>query len=363
MKKKGKSRYVEEVESSAALTVAGLVAAHLLGNQFYEDMKTGIRHTRHAGRTGVEMIVGSEGERAVDRLLDEQTTATREHYAEQLVLIDQLQGTYKANEEISRQIERLGVQLKGALANYTAAGDAAANKVTGGLFSKIDNAIMDLVGNSKDARENLPKLQDIYDQALTFYDGREKFEGTVHDLMDVLSERGLEAAKENEGIQNDLHSMTQQLDRTYQVEDDVFAIDDRVSFLKGLIGEKQKPVSNAEIRGLEHTVNTYGGNVDELRASVEQNAGVAPYQEPLQWLDYGVNPITFGIAAGLAAKGLTKLLPGLVETPLRKALAWPVHLVPRAIKKGVDGISYVGNKVVGAYRGQTKELKETEGSE
>jgi hypothetical protein len=336
-------RYVEEVESTAALTAAGLVAAYSMSPDFFTSVKEGIKQGRHAGRTVDEMIRGTEGQRAVESLL-EQNLRVDGFYEQQVKLVDNLARVYKENEVLAREARRLAVQVKGFITEGTAAGTELANKATGGLWGKVDDAIMDATtGKAKEAREGLPKLQELYRTAREFYDKREKNENTTAELCQKLEKTGLEAVAENKGIEKDLNSMATQLDRTYRVEDHVFVLDGRVSFVKALMGKKVEALKKEDVNALKRDVREYSGQVDDLRSSVEQNAGIPPYQEPLAWLDYGINPVAVGVAGALAVKGLTKLLPGIVERPLRKVLALPVSLSI----KGTRGLYNAGASLVG----------------
>jgi hypothetical protein len=348
-------RWAEEVESTAALTAAGLVAAYSMSPNFFESVKEGIKQGRHAGRTVDEMVRGTEGQRAVESLL-EQNLRAKGVYEEKVTLVDNMKRIYDENELLAREAKRLEVQLSGLVVNATAAGDEAARKATWGLFGKLDDKIMNLPSSSKLARDGLQELQEIYKTARQFYDGREKSENTIAELCGKLEQIGLNAVVENRGIENDLNSMATQLDRTYKVEDGVFKVDDKVSLVKALMGKRVEQLRQEDVRAMQGEVKDYRQGVDNLRASVEQNAGIGPYKEPMAWLDYGINPVSMGIAAALVVKGASKLLPSCVEKPIRKALALPVSLAIGGTKSLYHGAGRLYS------RATAKELKDTRGS-
>ena len=204
-KVKRRGRWGEEVASTTTLAAAGIAVGYYLPNSFFESTIEAVKQGRHAARTVDEIARGTEGQRATQSLL-EANLGSETYYAQQIQLIDNLANVYTANENIGRQVARLGVQLKGMVAEATVAGDDAANALTLDMFRKIDDAIMNIAGDARNAREGLGELQEIARTARQFYDGREKLEDSVGGLMKHLENTGLKTMKENEGIEADVNN-------------------------------------------------------------------------------------------------------------------------------------------------------------
>lgn len=308
-----------EVVSIGVLSGIGTYAFSYMPD-FLRAIKEGTYHARHAYRTTKEMREGSEGMKAVDNLEDalkviakasaENELAREEldsYFNERLELVDRLANNYHENETLAREADRLATQIKGMLVEYTAAGDEVANKVTGGLFKKIDNFIMNRVGDANKAREGLPQLQEFYREARKFYDGREKHENTVKELCDYLSKKSAEGLDANKRLNEHLELMIKQLDKTYNVEDHVFDIDDKVSFYKALIERKKEQLTAEDVKDIGEEVSEYRDGVNKAEAGVMQDVPMQHFNER-NWVDSVVNPLSIGIAGAVLLKGISKFV-------------------------------------------------------
>ena len=102
--------------------------------------------------------------------------------------------------------------------------------------------------------------------------------------------------------------MGRELDTNYKIEDQVFDINEKVSFLKALLGKKVEKINREDIGKLERDIEQYRKNVDELRTGIESHTGIPPYEQPAAWIE-SINPLTIGIGIGLAAQGFFTMLP------------------------------------------------------
>ncbi len=349
-------RTLEEIGSTATLAGMGYAFASVMDYSFYKAVRESLYNARHSGRTTKEIFTGGpEGKKAIEALQEgnktllEANEALKVRYMSEMAIIDRMVDTYRQNETLGRELERLGVQIKGLAVNATAALDSAANKVTGNVFKSIDDFLMGK--HAKDAREKLPELQELFEKARKAYDAKEKMDTTYKDLAGYLQRMGLEVVKENKNVEMDLNRMILQHEETYRVEDEVFALNDKVSFLKALIGRKVETLTRQNINDLEKSVRDYREGVDKLRTDIEEHTGIPPYETPAAWIE-SINPLMIGIGLGLATKGVTTFLyaiPGLGDS-VRKVLALPVTLP-------LKGVSKLGNWGFRKAKGGIERLK------
>lgn len=351
-KRKKSNQYVNELGSTITLAGAGTLATwYFFPEEFFENLRDAISLGRHAGLTAYEVARGgSEGMRAAKNLEEaiaivegaaSQNTDARDalegYLAERRDLVGELAGVYKENETLSRESERLQLQLEGMIENLFTAG----NSLKPGFMTKIDDAIIKIYGQDPvEARERSARLDEFYSSVKEFYDSREKNENTVQQFCDYLAKVKTESLTQNQRFNELFPTVIKAVREGYETEDIVLNTGD-----KNILGMR-KDVQPGELEMLEERVENYSNTADETENTVASEMPIERYSPPT-WIDYAVNPLALGIAGALVVKGISKVfVPGIVERPIRKALALPFTLAAKGAYGGGKAIYNGVRKII-----------------
>ena len=334
-------RAKEEAKSTAVLGGLGYLAA-LQMPEFLTTLKEGLYNVRHAYKTGKEIATGgSEGMKSVKNLeealaiveaakKDNQTAgqALESYFIERKDLLHSMVGVYRENETLTREVERLEVQLKGALKNFFELG----NQVKPHWWKEnVDQAIIKLYGMDPVAAvEKSERLKEFYKNVRKFYDAREQNENTVKEFCDYLAQFKQTTQAQNERINKLFPNLIERVKETYEKEDKIFKRDDK--------GAK---MTREDLEKTIDEVAHYRGNTQQTETQVAQEVPIKPY-DPYNWVDAVTNPVILGLAGALMVKGASKLLPHPIDRNFTRLTASPINAALYFGKKTGKATAYVG---------------------
>ncbi len=320
--------YLDDLASTGVLAGAG---AYLFSQMsFLEPLRESLYHARHAGRTVSEIVQGGpEGMRAAKNLEEaiamvnnaaransEAGEALKGYMLERQDLVRELVVVYKENETFAREAERLKIQVEGMLKNFFEVG----NTLKPDFWKSLDEKVMKIYGVDKiEALEKSERLREFYKNARQFYDVREKNEHTVKEFANYLAKVKEESVEKNERFNELFPEVIGRVKEGYEVEDILFETRSKKEFTKEKIAQNKGEVES------------YRANVDNTYAEVRKDVPIAAYNDT-NWVDIATNPLVLGVGAALMAKGATKILPRIIERPLRMALAAPITLPIKGAK-------------------------------
>ncbi|MBI5803689.1 hypothetical protein HY450_00430 [Candidatus Pacearchaeota archaeon] len=322
-----KREYCEEIGSTGTLVGTGIVGASLINQEFFENLREGVQHARHLGKTAYDFATGGpEGMKAARNLEEalaivgearennsEARAMFEDYFLQRREFVGSLVNLYRENETISRVAERLKIQIEGTLKNFFEAG----NSLKPEIMETLDDKIIELYGmNPAEARESSGRLKEFYKHIREFYDAREKNEHVVKEFCNYLADVKNESVAQNERFNELFPDVIVRVREGYETEDILHETGDKNAFgLRGNVSQKDLDRTGEKALHFERGVdNTYD--------SVREEMPIEPYSKPV-WIDYSINPVVVGICAGLTAKGLTKLLPAFIEKQIKKTLALP----------------------------------------
>lgn len=231
-------------------------------------------------------------------------------------LVRELVVVYKENETFAREAERLKIQVEGMLKNFFEVG----NTLKPDFWKSLDEKVMKIYGVDKiEALEKSERLREFYKNARQFYDVREKNEHTVKEFANYLAKVKEESVEKNERFNELFPEVIGRVKEGYEVEDILFETRSKKEFTKEKIAQNKGEVES------------YRANVDNTYAEVRKDVPIAAYNDT-NWVDIATNPLVLGVGAALMAKGATKILPRIIERPLRMALAAPITLPIKGAK-------------------------------
>ncbi len=327
--KDGKTpEWVRDTSSLATLGAAGvLTGVYVLGNAL-ENIQDAVYLGRHAAYTGVDALRGGpSGMRAAKNLEDALTivdaakddneaaqAALNELYATRTDLVQELATVYQQNETVGQEAGRLKLQLEGMISNVFQAG----NDLKPGFMTPIDNWILRVFGQNPDeARAENARLDEFYKEVLKFYNSREKNEATVTEFCDYLAKVQTESTEQNVRLNELFPTVIARVKEGYETED--ILLDSGVSGPLG-IGRR---ISQKDLESVGGHVDQYQENVDTTRATVGQQVPLQNYGQ-FTLPDLILNPVVVGLTAALAAKGLSKGFPRIIERPFTTLTAAPI---------------------------------------
>ncbi len=337
-------RWKEEAKSTAVLSGLGYLAASQMP-ELLETLKEGFYNARHAYRTGKEIVTGGpEGMKAAKNLeealaiveaakKDNQVAeqALESYFTERKDLLHSLVRVYQDNETLSREVERLEVQLKGALKNFFELG----NQVKPNWWKEnIDQAIIKLYGMDPVAAvEKSERLKEFYKNVRKFYDAREQNENTVKEFCDYLGKFKEETKAQNERINKLFPNLIERVKETYETEDRIFERDDKGASLTK--------------RDLEQTIDEVARakkNAQQTETQAAQEVPIKPY-DPYNWVDAVTNPVILGLTGALIVKGASKLLPRPMDRNFTRLTASPINAALYLGKQTGKGMAYSWKKI------------------
>jgi len=383
-----------EVGSVGILTAAGAIAFSQIP-ELLRDVKDTVQYGRHAVKTTGEIVYGGpEGERAVRsledslqkqreqyntalRTVEEETNSylvdmeksvngmkldsameivggvSREnqearealdgYFDERVKYVEKLSEKYSENETLAREAERLVIHLEGLLVKGTSAVERG-KEATG--WRKIDDWIMKVTGKKpEEVRGEFDKLNKVYERVLEFYDSREKNENTIAETTNYLRKEVDRSIEENKKLNEDLDLLIGQLDRTYEVEDHVFDLTDKVGFFKNLVSfKKAELIKERDMEITDGEIGNYRVEVDSVRETVSEDVPMPEFVGG-KWIDYVVNPVTLGLTAALGAKMVSKfMLPRRAYDAVTSLTLAPVVVPYKMVKGCVNGIRKIGKR-------------------
>ena len=329
MKRKERAReWSEEFGSTSTLAVVGAYALNeLIPGEFFENVREGLRMGRHTGKTIYDVVSGGpKGMKSAKNLQEaleivanagkaneEAGKVLEEYVADRKSFVGELVGAYKENENVFRVAQRVETQMSGTLKGFFEVG----NSLKPEIMRKVDEAIIRVYGMDPiEAVEKSERLREFYKDARKFYDAREKDEHSVSEFCDFLNNTRDESVARNKVYNELFPEVVARVREGYETEDQIFSTGERNIF--GF----RSDVSKEELKGLGKEIDTFERNVDKSYESVRGEVPIEPYKEA-NWIDYSVNPLVLGIVGALAVKGASKLLPGVVERPIRYVTAVP----------------------------------------
>ncbi len=298
-------------ESASTTVLVGGLVYLLKDREFLRDLRESFYNMRHAGRTGYEMISGGpEGMKATKRLEDaleivevasegnkEAREALEKYVLERKELVGKLGGIYKENETLSREAERLGLQLQGALKNFFEVG----NSLKPDFWRKIDDTIIRIYGQDPiEAREKSLRLKEFYQNVRKFYDSREKNEHTVKEFCDYLVKVKEESIEQNRRFNEIFPNVIARVKEGYETEDGLFRTSEG-----GLLGAR-RDVRKDELKKMGKDVKDYRGKVDRTEDEVRAEMPIEPFREK-NFVDYITNPVILGLAGAVFLKGISNI--------------------------------------------------------
>ena len=351
-----------ELFSYATQTGISTALVSFLLPEALKDLREAGYHFRHATHTVRDMAIGTPGERGVKTLEEaikqvktaaaQNETAAREleeYQTARKKFVVEVSQTYRENETVIREAERLGVQLKGMTKNLFEVG----NEVKVQWWKdNIDRPIIVqqkkwFGGKEYDgltdeqiltrALEDSSRLKEFYQNARHFYDAREKNEATINQFCNYLAKVKDTSMEQNKKIESQFPKLVARLKEGYTVEDRVFEVDEKGTSMK------QSDVSDVATKTAD-----YKGKVDTTRTEVGQAVPLPKYSE-LNWVDVATNPLFISLLAVGAANAYLRLVPGLnlLYNPIQRLIGAPAQWTT---KKLLNGASYVKDKVI-PYKG------------
>ncbi len=357
------------------------VLASAIGSLFpdaLKDFREAMYNVRHAMNTTGEMVLGTQGQRGLNELkarhledalkiIDnskaENVEAARklqEHQDARGKFIQEMAETYKTNETLTREAQRLTVQLKGVAKNLFEIG----NDVKADWWKEnIDAPVIITYGKAlrqlgKEGYKNLSddqiiakaiessqQLKEFYQNARKFYDAREKSETTIREFTEYLARVQNQAISDNKKIEEQFPKLVSRLKEGYSLEDTIFEVN-----VKGTDMTKQ------DVAEVKTQTADYRGKVDQTRTEVGTAVPLPAYSET-NWVDWATDPFVLAASAVLIGNTAMRLLtPGFAYNAFQKTVALPFRWTT---KKLLNGVSYAKDIVI-PYDKNGRERKEEE---
>lgn len=345
--KKWGNRLVNGREEKLALGIETLVGGTILSTTL-SDSVSSLREAgydlMHAVKTVSDAVQGGpEGMRAAKNLDEalrivenaktqnqEATAALQDYYAARKDFVTELVGVYKENEVLSRECQRLKVQLEGTLKNFFEAG----NQLKPQIMREIDNAIIKLYGmDPVEALEKSERLKEFYGNVRIFYDSREKNENTIKEFCNYLAKTQEQSANQNQRIEGLFPELIQRVKEGYTIEDYIFNVDG-----------KGANMGQNEVTATGNKVHQYEGQVDKTRDNVG-NVIELPGYSGTNWIDIATNPFVMAAAGVMLLKGVSRaFLPNVVDNLISKAVCYPVKLTGNIATYLYDAVSAIHDR-------------------
>lgn len=347
-----KGGYKTEVGSYLVLAGAGYLMLMPLRNPL-ASLKESMYMGRHAQKSVTDVVRGgSEGMRAVKTLDDalrvvdaasaynaEAKGAARQYIEQRKGLLVELGKVYTDGEQVGRVAQRVKLQLEGMLKQ----GFDVGNQLKPEAMKEIDKVIIRLYGmDPVKAIEKSERLKEFYGEARKFYDSREKNERTVKEFCEYLGKVEKESSEKNESLNRLFPDVIARVKEGYETEGDLFNAGD-----KSVLGMR-RDVPATQLGQVKKQVGDFKSHVDETRTSVGREVPLQPYGD-WNWVDVALNPVTLALGGAAVVKGVSKLLPGFIESPIRNVLALPFTAAYEGAKRlggyGKRFVSYAGERL------------------
>jgi hypothetical protein len=361
------SRCLKGNEEKIALCeelAAGAFLMSYFGGSSLENLKQSARSMRHAAMTVSDAVNGGpEGMRAaltLDRAvkLVEQSSKTNKNAAQALdeyneqtrQFLEKLVMTYVQNETVKRQAQRFSTQIRGAVKHFSEfLGDMKPEvwrqyfDVPGYIgYGKVMQAMKrqgwegltndQIIAKVIDTSETM-KL--FYKRMNDFYTAREANENTVSSMCAYLSQVHGKAEKENSELEKLYPKLLGLVKETLKKEDIVLETD-----------AKGANMTKGNAQSIQGFVSAYQKDVDNMRAEAAEAVPFKPYHSGEVWINYGLDPLTVGVAAALILNAARRLLlPKSVEQAVSRSIALPVKFTGNCANRLYSKISsYIRRK-------------------